>query len=240
MGFPISSIVIIIIVLIFVAYLIFSQVRQRRLQRCPAPVCPVCRNKEHLNMLPKPNYDKPLSETKPQITNVTVDYDNDPYADPIKKQDLYNMYDPLTYPQLRLPRDLLDRYNQYYEENGSYPPFNKNTHGIFDNPVLNGVLIKQSDDLEPFADVTPSSIPLFRVKSSKNTNRYFYYIIDQKYPSKIEVKIPLDHVKINGIRHKNSDFYGIPEIFDGDIIENIPIYPNTRFKVVLYKTYHFP
>lgn len=176
----------------------------------------------------------------PQITNIVVDNDNDPFSDPIKKQDLYTMYDPLTYPQLRLPRDVLEKYNEFYDKNGVYPPFNQSTQSLFDNPVLNGVLIKQVDENEPFQDNVPSSVPLFRVKSAKNSNRYFYYIIDQRYLSKIEPKIPLDHIKVNNIRYSNADFYGIPELFDGDIIENIPIYPGSKFKVTLYKTFHFP
>lgn len=176
----------------------------------------------------------------PQITNVVIDQDNDPYSDPIKKQDLYTMYDPLTYPQLRLPREILEKYNDYFEKNGSYPPFGQATQPLFDNPIMNGLLIKQTDENEPFNDNVPSSVPLFRVRSAKNTNRYFYYIIDQRYYGKIEPKIPLDHVKVNGIRYNNADFYGLPELFDGDCIEGIPTYPTARFKVLTYKQYHFP
>src|SRR4029078_11204206 len=150
-----------------------------------------------------------------------------------KKQDSYSMYDPLTYPQMRLPREVLDKYNEFYEKNGTYPPFGQATQPLFDNPILNGILIKQVDENEPFNDNIPSSIPLFRVKSAKNANRFFYYIIDQRYQSKLELKIPLDHIKLNGIRHNNADFYGLPEIYDGDIIENIPIYPIAKFKVTL-------
>ena len=176
----------------------------------------------------------------PNITNVMIDNDADPYSDPIKKQDLYGMYDPLTYPQLRLPRAVLEKYNEYNEKNGSYPPFGQGTQPLFDNPILNGILIKQVDENEPFYDNVPSSVPLFKVKSSKNTNRFFYYILDQRYLSKLELKIPLDHIKINGVRYNNADFYGLPELYDGDCIENIPIYPDSKFKVTLYKTYPFP
>jgi hypothetical protein len=56
----------------------------------------------------------------------------------------------------------------------------------------------------------------------------------------IQPKIPLDNVKINGVRIRNADFYGLPEIFDNDILEDISIYPGGKFKVTLYKTYHFP
>lgn len=177
----------------------------------------------------------------PQITNVIIDNDNDPYSDLIKKQDLYMMYDPLTYPQLRLSREVLEKYNEYYERNGMHPSFNQMTQpNLFDNPILNGILIKYNDENEPFSDNVPSSIPLFRVKSAKNTNRFFYYIIDNRHAGKIELKIPLDHIKVNGIRYNNADYYGIPELFDGDLIEHIPIYPDVKFKVILYKTYHFP
>lgn len=179
-------------------------------------------------------------QSTPQVTNVMIENETDPYSDAIKKQDLYSMYDPLTYPQMRLPREILEKYNEYHDKNGNYPPFNQSTQPLFDNPILNGILIKQVDDNEPFSDNVPGSIPLFRVKSAKNTNRFFYYIIDQRYQSKIELKIPLDHIKLNGIRHNNADFYGLPEINDGDIIENIDIYPNSKFKITLYKTYHFP
>lgn len=180
------------------------------------------------------------SPTMPPITNVLIDNDNDPYSDPIKKQDLHGMYDPLTYPQLRLPREILQKYHEYHEKNGSYPPFGESSQPMFDNPVLNGILIKQTDENDPFADNIPTSVPLFRVKSAKNNNRFFYYILDQRYLSKLELKIPLDHIKINGTRFSNSDFYGLPELYDGDIIENIPIYPNSKFRITLYKTYHFP
>ncbi len=187
-----------------------------------------------------PALPNPHTSTTPNITNINIDNDNDPYSDPIKKQDLYSMYDPLTYPQLRLPREVLEKYNEYYEKNGTHAPFYQATQPLFDNPILNGVLIKQVDENEPFTDNIPFSVPLMRVKSSKNTNRFFYYIIDQRYLSKIEPKIPLDHVKINNIKYNNADFYGLPELYDGDIIENIPVYPNTKFKVKLYKTYNFP
>jgi hypothetical protein len=193
---------------------------------------------------PSPHPYPPQSQLPPAqspVTNIMLDRGDDPYSDAIKKQDLYTMYDPLTYPQLRLPREVLDRYNEYYERTGTYPPFNQSTQPyLFDNPVLNGVLIKVVDDNEPFTDNIPNSIPLFRVKSVKNANRYFYYIIDQRYLSKVEPKIPLDNVKVNGVRYHNVDFYGIPELFDGDMIEHISIYPSAKFKVTLYKTYHFP
>lgn len=234
-----GSTVIIIIVIGVALYLIYNQNTQYKYIQLPPHVikepCPNCHNQ-----LPPPPV---VTTPPPQITTVTVDnVDNvDPYSDAIKRQDLYSMYDPLTYPQLRLPRDVLEKYNEYYDKSGSYPPFGQATKPyLFDNPILNGILIKQVEENEPFYDHIPSSVPLFRVKSSKNTNRYFYYIVDQRYFSKVELKIPLDHVKVNGIRYNNADYYGLPELFDGDCIEHIPIYPYTRFKVMLYKTYHFP
>jgi len=157
------------------------------------------------------------------------------------------MYDPLTFPQLRLPREILDRYNEFYDRTGgangggSYPPFNQATQPqLFDNPVLNGFLVKLGENDEPFNENIPSAVPLMRVKSVKNANRYFYYILDQRYLSKLELKIPLDHVKVNGVRYSDPDFYGLPELFDGDVITDISIYPGAKFKTTLYKNYHFP
>lgn len=249
-----SSTIIIIIVIAFAFYLIYSQNSQPRYIQPPVQIspfsnlpkqninttCPTCSKCDH-NTTPTYSPSTPSNKTRtPQITNVVIDNDTDPYSDPIKKQDLYTMYDPLTYPQLRLPREILEKYNEYYERTGTYPPFNQATQPLFDNPILNGVLIKQCDENEPFSDNVPSSVPLFRVKSAKNANRFFYYIVDQRYLSKIELKIPLDFIKINGVRFSNADFYGLPELYDGDIIDNIPIYPSAKFKVTLYKTYHFP
>ncbi len=56
----------------------------------------------------------------------------------------------------------------------------------------------------------------------------------------ISHKILLEHIRLNDIRYNHADSYGLPEIYDGDIIENISIYPNAKFRVTLYKTYHFP
>ena len=252
-----NSAIIIIIVVAFAFYLVYSQNQQKTIQapqispfkpQIIQTQCPPCQNCDKLRQQYNQQLTSQISQLQshthgrlsPQVTNVTIDPNADPYSDPIKKQDMYGMMDPLTYPQLRLPREVLDKYNEYYEKNGSYPPFNQSTQPLFDNPVLNGVLIKQVDENEPFNDNVPSSVPLFRVKSAKNTNRYFYYIIDQRYLSKLELKIPLDHIKINGVRYNNADFYGLPEIYDGDLIENISIYPGAKFRITLYKTFHFP
>lgn len=251
-----NSALIIIIVVAFAFFLIYSQNNQPKYITVPPqvppfkaqiagpqqpvqqPHCPRC--EQYKQQLNQTQSDKQPHHQSPQVTNVVIDHDSDPYSDPVKKQDLYSMFDPLTYPQLRLPREVLDKYNEYYERNGTYPPFNQATQPLFDNPILNGILIKQVDENEPFSDNIPSSVPLFRVKSAKNTNRFFYYIVDQRYLSKLELKIPLDHIKVNGVRYNNADFYGLPELYDGDIIENIPIYPSCKFKITLYKTYHFP
>lgn len=253
-----NSAIIILIVVAFAFYLVYSQNSQPkiyqplqqshfkpqlssqydsqtgeiyRINNKLASACPPC---------PKCEGNKQYAQPNPQITNVTIEGNTDPYSDPIKKQDEYSIYDPLTYPQMRLPREVLDKYNEYYDRSGAYPPFGQATQPLFDNPILNGVLIKQVDENEPFSDNVPNSVPLFRVKSTKNSNRYFYYIIDQRHLSKIELKIPLDHIKVNGVRYNNTDYYGIPELFDGDVIEHIPIFPGAKFKVTLYKTYHFP
>lgn len=205
------------------------------------PFCHKCEYyKKQLNQLTSSvSGQTELSVKNPPVTSIIVENDDDPYSDPIKKQDLYGIYDPLTYPQLRLPRDILEKYNEYQSKTGTYPPFSEQTKPMFDNPILNGILIKHTDRNDPFDDNIPKTFPLMRVKSAKNTNRFFYYIIDQN-ASKIELKIPLDHIKINGTRYNNADFYGLPEIYDGDIIEGIPIYPQAKFKVLLYKTHHFP
>lgn len=246
-----NSTIIIIIVVAFAFYLIYSQNSQPKYVPIPpAQAKPQIESMAHSQdghrCTKCEHYKNQLllnQQQRPQTppVNVMIDQpDTDPYSDPIKKQDLYTMYDPLTYPQLRLPREVLDKYNEYHDKNGVYPPFGQATQPLFDNPIHNGILIKQVDENEPFSDNVPSAVPLFRVKSSKNTNRFFYYILDQRYLSKLELKIPLDHVKVNGIRHNNADFYGLPELFDGDIVENIPIYPSSKFKVSLYKMYHFP
>ena len=243
MAFP-SSTIIILIVIGFAFFLVYNQNNQPKY----IPLTPNNNNNNNNqnHSCPQCDYYKNAllasnqAPHQPQVTNVTIDQDSDPYSDPIKKQDLYSMYDPLTYPQLRLPRDVLEKYNEYHDKHGTYPPFNQATQPLFDNPILNGVLIKTVDENEPFHDNVPSSIPLFKVKSAKNTNRFFYYIIDQRYQSKLELKIPLDHVKVNNVRHNNADFYGLPELYDGDIIEDIPVYPQSKFRLMLYKTYHFP
>ena len=193
-------------------------------------LCPKC-EQEKCRHRP----DSSSESRQPQVTNVMIEQETDPYSDPIKKQDLYSIYDPLTYPQLRLPREVLEKYNEYYDKNGSYPPFNQSTQPLFDNPVLTGFLIKQVDENEPFTDNVPTSIPLFKVKSSKNVNRFFYYTLDQRYSSKLELKIPLDGIKVNNVRYNNAEFYGLPELYDGDLIEHISIYPTNKFVVKLRK-----
>lgn len=179
---------------------------------------------------------------QPPVTNITVKTDGDEYSDSIKRQDLYSMYDPLTYPQLRLSREVLEKYDEYYKRTGSYPPFNMATQpNLFDNPTLNGYLQKIRDGSDIFTDSNiPDTIPLFRIRSIKSSNRFFYYTMEQRYFSKLEMKIPIQKARINGNVYSNGDDYGIPELFDDDIIEDIPVYPGTRFKVVLYKNYHFP
>lgn len=227
----ISSNIIILVVIALALYLIYNNNKQSKnivTQQTPKPqIITKCQDCEY--------YRKQLQKNSNQIKQNT-----EPYVDVIKRQDLHSMEDPLTYPQLRLPREVLHKYQEYYEKNGVQPPFGQATQGLFDTPLMNGVLIKQVEDNEPFSDNLPNAVPLIRVKSAKNTNRFFYYIIDQRYPSRIEIKIPLVDIIINGMKCDNADFYGLPELYDGDIIENIPIYPGSRFKVMLYKVYHFP
>lgn len=229
--------IIILIVIAFAAYLIYNQ------QSTPQYIkqsCPPCQAMQMPPQQPQPSQQMPPIQVAPPQVNISMD-NQDPYSDAIKRQDIYTMYDPLTYPQMRLPREVLERYNEFYQKNGAYPPFNAATQPfLFDNPILNGYLTKVVEEGDQFDQNAPSSVPLFRVKSVKNANRYFYFILDQRYLSKVELKIPLDNIKINGQRYTNADYYGVPEIFDGDIIENINIFPGAKYKVTLYKTYHFP
>jgi hypothetical protein len=176
--------------------------------------------------------------------NIVITKDEDPYSDHIKKQDLYYMMDPLTYPQQRLPRHVLEQYIKYYNENGKYPPFGFATQPyLFDNPVSVGYLMLMPDEMSGNTDYDPripTSMPLFMIKSSKNNNRFFYYIIDQRPFNQINAKIPLDMVKVNGIKYNKADFYGIPELFDDDVVEDITIFPGKKFVAKIYKTYFFP
>lgn len=175
-----------------------------------------------------------------QGMNINIDTTNDPYSDAIKKQDYYAMNDPLTYPQLRLPREVLEKYQEYQDRTGEPINFYQYHKPMFDNPILNGYMIKQADSTDPFADTSPITLPLFRVKNPKNTNRFFYYTIDQRNPTDLKLKIPLDGVKVNGKKYDNTEFYGLPELYDGDIIEDIVIFPNTKFSLMLYKTHTHP
>jgi hypothetical protein len=245
-----SNTLMIIIVAGVALYLIYSKYKQddeygngmRSMQMQPNPGSVSGPYPTQMPMQPSMQMPMPMPPPMSNPTKIVIDNNpTDPYSDSIKRQDLYTMYDPLTYPQLRLPREVLEKYQEYYRANGVYPPFGENTQPyLFDNPIMNGYLTRIPNITEAFSDNTPSTVPLFRVKNTKNSNRYFYYVIDQRYLSKIETKIPLDHIKLNGTVYNNADFYGLPEIFDGDLIENIPIYPGISWKVTLYKVYHFP
>lgn len=109
--------------------------------------------------------------------------------------------------------------------------------GMPSNSVLVGLLMKQTDDHDPFPDNAPNLLPLFKIHSPKSRTRFFYHTIEQRYPSKLELKIPLDNAHINGKQFENSEYYGIPELYDGDTVENIPICPGVKFVVKLYKNY---
>ena len=234
-----TTVLIIVVAVALIGFLIYSQTQNKGIMQYadhfqqksndPCPHCSLMRQQLSLQ-----------SNNNPGSMNIAIDTNNDPYSDPIKRQDLHGMYDPLTYPQLRLPREVLDKYNEYYERNGEYPNFNQHHKPMFDNPILNGILIKQIEPNEPFGDDIPTTIPLFKVKSQKNTNRFYYYILDQRTQSKLELKIPLDNVKVNGHRYNNGEFYGLPELYDDDIIENVIIFPNAKFKLMLYKTFSYP
>jgi hypothetical protein len=217
--------------------------------------------------MPQPNQDI----NQPININVATG-DEDPFADSIKRTDLYTIYDPLTFPQQRMSREVLDMYKAYYEKNGSYPPFNLATQGyLFDNPIQVGYLVRTdnnrgNDDFDgspnrrgrsgsPDCDgergtcrndnnvvfqEAPYTIPLFRVKSAKNTNRYYYYTIDQKYFGKFQTKIPFVKVVLNGKFYNNADEYGIDEVFDHDTMEIKNIYPGIIYRATIYRQNHFP
>ena len=256
-----SSIIIIIVVVAFAFYLIYSQNSQPKYvvqpqqqisgyeqvdDRNRSTPCTKC--EEYKNQLAyyhsetdnQYHYPQPAQYPSQQNTKIIIESEADQYSDPIKRQDYHSMHDILSYPQLRLPREILEKYNEYYERTGTYPPFDQATQPLFDNPILNGLLIKQPGHNDLFHENIPSTVPLFRIKSTKNSGRFFYYIIDQRTQSKLELKIPLDNIKLNGTRYSNAEYSGLPEIYDDDMIENIPGYPGAKFKVLLYKTHHFP
>jgi len=210
--------------------------------------------------------------TQPININVATGED-DPFADSIKKTDLYTIYDPLTFPQQRMSREVLDMYKAYYEKNGVYPPFNLATRGyLFDNPIQVGYLVRtdhgrdqdgfdgspdrrgRSGEREADCDgergcrrdnnvvfqEAPYNMPLFRVKSAKNNNRYYYYTIEQKYFGKFQTKIPFVKVVLNGKYYNNADEYGIDEVFDHDTMEIKNIYPGIIYRATIYRQNHFP
>jgi hypothetical protein len=174
--------------------------------------------------------------------NINLNMDNtDPYADPIKKMDLHSMYDPLTFPQTRLSREVLDKYEEYFEKHGNYPPFGYNSKPLFDNAIMNGILVKQTNEEDGFGnDTNPMTVSLFRMKSPKNVNRFYYYVIDPRYMSKIENKFPLESIRINSIRFNNADVSGLPEIYNDDIIDGITIFPGSKYRATIYRTGTFP
>src|SRR5690606_17011567 len=128
MAFPISAIFIIGI-LGFSAYLIYSQNQTAQItkeqfkqaaaqpqQPATPAVCARCAQGAAIQQVPQmmPQFGVPQLppvQLPPIMNNVTVQQDDDRYADAIKKQDAYMMFDFLTYPQLRLDRSIIDRYN---------------------------------------------------------------------------------------------------------------------------------
>lgn len=220
-----SNLVIIVIVICFALYLVYNQ-RNETL-------------KNNVMYYQQMDRIQQVPEKKEPVAKEVSPFElSNPFADTLKDYDYYAISDPLTYPQMRLPRDVLERYNEYYQKTGSYPPFGLNTKPyLADTPILNGLLQKMDSPLEPFNQDVPKTIPLFRQMSIKNNNRYYYYILDQTHFSKLELKIPFDNVVVNGKKFLNANYYGIPELFDEDVIEGIPMYKDAKFKVVLYKTY---
>lgn len=212
---------------VVIAYLIYNENSQKKTERVVVPV------PQHVRQPATP------PETNKKVLHQVDVGSSDPYSDPIKRQDLYHLYDPLTYPQTRLPRDILHRYQQYYREHGIYPPFNYATQPeLFDNPIMVGYLYRDAET--DTTDDVPNALPLFRVKSTKSATRYHYYTIDQRYGTKVDVKIPFDNVIVNGRKFDNADYYGIEELWDDDTVEGLNVFPNTKFRVKINKTYHFP
>lgn len=232
MTISVTAVIIIVAALAIIGYLLYSQTQNNGIKL-----------KDYEKFQNAGNNNNPtqrLSEPGIGHMNIAIDTNNDPYSDAIKKQDLYGMMDPLTYPQMRLSREVLEKYQQYYEEHGEYPNFAQFHKPMFDNPIHNGHLIKLTDPDDPFTDNVPMTVPLFRVKSMKNTNRFYYYIIDSRNNSKIDTKIPLEAVTVNGRKYTNGEFYGLPELYDDDVIENVIVFPGTKFKVFLYKNFSYP
>ncbi len=91
-----SSTIFILIVIAFAFYLIYSQNNQPQYIQSPPQIihqpCPTCKFRQNGN---NQGQDTPmgpiapprLPPAQPQITNVVVDTDQDPYSDAIKKQD---------------------------------------------------------------------------------------------------------------------------------------------------------
>lgn len=221
-----SNLVIMLIVICFALYLVYNQKNESSNMH-------LYKHMEKISML-----ENKLKEQE-KMPELRTQYDGPrPYVDPIKDDDYARLIDPLTYPQMRLSRDVLDRYNEYYEKTGTYPPFGLNTKPYLqDTPILNGLLQKIDSPMEPFNQDVPKTIPLFRQTSQKNNNRYYYYILDQTHFSRVELKIPFDVITVNGKKYLNANYYGIPELFDEDIVEGISMYRDAKFKVILYKTY---
>jgi hypothetical protein len=256
-----TSVVIILIVALFAFFLIWSWMNSRKNTvsvtsaqpvnlGTPAPIPYGAPRIEGAEFQPQgppvwpdqipPKYHTAREQPTPSVTQINIEGPNsDPYSDPIKKQDLYTMYDPLTYPQARLPREILEKYDEYYKKHGVYPNFGEHTKPLFDNATQCGVLVQYSDE-EDIYNNSIASIPLFRLKNVKNNDRYYYYILDQRGSGKLEPKIPLDELKINDRTHKDGKTRGLPEITDGDIIKGIPIHPSQKFKAVIYAMQHFP
>ena len=65
-------------------------------------------------------------------------------------------------------------------------------------------------------------------------------MIDQRQKGDIPVKIMFNNVIVNGRVYHNADEYGIDELFDGDIVQGIRIYPEFKFRANIYRTPIFP
>lgn len=239
-----GSIIIILVVVGVIILLVYSQTKNddgsKSCPPCPKQSCPKYGR--------DPNY---IQVAAPPI-NVTVNPNLDPMGDPIKMQDDQFVRDNLIYPMKRPNREVLEQIARYMGESGyayptagyptgkptGYPPWHNLTQpGFIDNPKMVGYLTKM--DLTPYED-TQQSIPLFEMKSPRNANRYFYYIVDQKNRGDIGVKVVFENITVNGRSTRNADENGIDEIQNGDIIEGVQIYPGVKFKANIYRSSIFP
>lgn len=97
--------------------------------------------------------------------------------------------------------------------------------------ILHGVLITQNNTPN---ETVSHTLPLFKTKLPDQNNSHTYYVIDKENSA---THVILNHLKINNVPYDSQIDRHLPVIRNNDMIEDIPDYPNTKFKVMLYKTY---